>query len=288
MASRGKELLTTDQRAEFVRIPADMTERELETYYTFSQYDIEIIKRHRRDHNRLGFAVQLCVLRYPGWSLTDVEPIPDYIIQYIAKQINANPDSFSLYAQRDPTKHEHMEEIRQVYGYQNFSLSTYRELAQYLLKHALQNGNSMYLLRTVQEELRNRKIILPGVTTIERLVWETRRRAEEKIFKTLTATLSVWQKHKLDQLIDPFVDSRKTPLAWLRELPGQSSPDAFLKVIERLEYIRELKLPLNMNEVHPNRLLQLSRIGARYEPHSFRRFKENKKYAVTIHPDSSM
>lgn len=282
MASRGKELLTTDQRAEFVRIPADMTERELETYYTFSQYDIEIIKRHRRDHNRLGFAVQLCVLRYPGWSLTDVEPIPDYIIQYIAKQINANPDSFSLYAQRDPTKHEHMEEIRQVYGYQNFSLSTYRELAQYLLKHALQNGNSMYLLRTVQEELRNRKIILPGVTTIERLVWETRRRAEEKIFKTLTATLSVWQKHKLDQLIDPFVDSRKTPLAWLRELPGQSSPDAFLKVIERLEYIRELKLPLNMNEVHPNRLLQLSRIGARYEPHSFRRFKENKKYAILI------
>lgn len=282
MASRGKELLTADQRAEFVRIPADMTERELETYYTFSQYDIEIIKRHRRDHNRLGFAVQLCVLRYPGWSLTDVEPIPDYIIQYIAKQINANPDSFSLYAQRDPTKHEHMEEIRQVYGYQNFSVSTYRELAQYLLKHALQNGNSMYLLRTVQEELRKRKIILPGMTTIERLVWETRHRAEEKIFKSLTATLSLWQKHKLDQLIDPFVESRKTPLAWLRELPGQSSPDAFLKVIERLEYIRELKLPLNINEVHPNRLLQLSRIGARYEPHSFRRFKENKKYAILI------
>lgn len=73
----------------------------------------------------MGFAVQLCVLSYPGWSLTDVEPIPDYVIQYIAKQINANSNSFSLYAQRDPTKHEHMEEIRQVYGYQNFSVSTY-------------------------------------------------------------------------------------------------------------------------------------------------------------------
>jgi TnpA family transposase len=74
MATRGKELLTADQRAEFVQIPTDMTERELETYYTFSQFDLEIIKRHRRDHNRLGFAVQLCVLRYPGWSLSDVEP----------------------------------------------------------------------------------------------------------------------------------------------------------------------------------------------------------------------
>lgn len=282
MASRGKELLTADQRAEFVKIPADLTEQELETYYTFSQYDLEIIKRHRRDHNRLGFAVQLCVLRYPGWSLSEIEPIPDYVIQYIAKQIDANPESFSLYAKREPTKHEHMEEIRQVYGYQNFSVSIYRKLAQYLLKHALQNGNSMYLLRTVQEELRNQKIILPSMTTIERLVWETRRRAELKIFKSLTATLSQWQKQKLDKLIDPFVESRKTPLAWLRELRGQSSPEAFLKVIERLEYIRDLKLPTNTHEVHPNRLLQLSRIGARYEPYSFRRFKDNKKYAILV------
>ena len=90
MASRGKELLTGDQRTEFVRIPSDITDRELEIYYTFSQFDLENIKRHRRDHNRLGFAVQLCVLRYPGWSLSDVEPIPDFVIKYIAKQIDAS------------------------------------------------------------------------------------------------------------------------------------------------------------------------------------------------------
>jgi hypothetical protein len=36
IASRGKELLTVDQRAEFVQIPMNMTERELEIYYTFS------------------------------------------------------------------------------------------------------------------------------------------------------------------------------------------------------------------------------------------------------------
>lgn len=61
-----------------------------------------------------------------------------------------------------------------------------------------------------------------------------------------------------------------------------SSPDAFLKVIKRLEYLRDLKLPTALHEVHPNRLLQLSRIGAHYEPHSFRRFKENKKYAILV------
>jgi len=45
-----------------------------------------------------------------------------------------------------------MNEIRLVLGNQNFSLGNYH------------NGNSMYLLRTAQE-----KIILPGMTTIERL-----------------------------------------------------------------------------------------------------------------------
>lgn len=50
-----------------------------------------------------------------------------------------------------------------------------------------------------------------------------------------------------------------------------------------MEYIRGLKLPTNTkHEVHPNRLLQLSRIESRYEPHYFRRFKENKKFAILV------
>jgi len=100
-----------------------MTERELEIHYTFSQHDLEIINRHKRDHTYLGFSVQLCVLRYPRWSLSSVEPVPDYVIEYIAKQIDADPDSFSLYAKRGSTRHEHLEETRQVYGYQNFTAS---------------------------------------------------------------------------------------------------------------------------------------------------------------------
>jgi hypothetical protein len=41
-------------------------------------------------------------------------------------------------------------------------------------------------------------------------------------------------------------------------------------------------LNINTKGIHPNRLLQLARIGSRYEPHSFRRFKDNKKYAILV------
>lgn len=77
---RGKELLTSDQREEFLR-PSDITEWDLATFYTFSNHDLGVINRHRRDHNRLGFAVQLCLLRYPGWSLTDVKEVEHILVK---------------------------------------------------------------------------------------------------------------------------------------------------------------------------------------------------------------
>jgi TnpA family transposase len=109
---RGKELLTLEQREEFMHIPSD-DDWDLGAYYTFSQHDLDIINKHRREHNRLGFAVQLAILRYPGWSLSDLKHIPDSVISYIAKQVGVAPDVFPLYAQREPTRREHMEEIRQ-------------------------------------------------------------------------------------------------------------------------------------------------------------------------------
>ena len=50
-------LLTEDQRLEFTQIPQNISEYEIAKYYTFSTYDINSINKHRRDYNRLGFAV---------------------------------------------------------------------------------------------------------------------------------------------------------------------------------------------------------------------------------------
>ncbi|MGM0867601.1 MAG: Tn3 family transposase [Bacillota bacterium] len=282
MYLRARELLTPDQRKDFLTIPLTLSNWEVAYRYTLTQNDIEVIRRRRRDHNRLGFAIQICLFRYPGWSLSDIKNIPDKVINYIAKQLQINPSEFKLYSEREQTKHEHMEEIRKHYGFSNFSAHSYRVISHALLPHAIENSNALFLIRMTLEEMRKRKIILPAMTTIERLVWETRRRAEEKVYNSLYKPLSPWQKQQLEKLIDTPSDKSKTKLGWLREIPGQSSPDAFLKVIERLEYVRLLNLSTEAENIHSNRLLQLARLGARYEPHSFRRFNENKRYAILV------
>ncbi len=75
-------------------IPSTLSDWELAYYYTLTQDDIEVIRRRRRDHNRLRFAIQICLFRYPGWSLSDIKNVPDKVINYVANQLQVDASEF--------------------------------------------------------------------------------------------------------------------------------------------------------------------------------------------------
>lgn len=253
------------------------------TYYTFSNQDLAVINKRRREENRLGFAVQLAVLRYPGWSYRHIKNLPDSVMRYIANQINADPSSLSLYPQRENTLWDHLKEIRNEYGFITFTLKEYRMTFKHLYQLALENGDAIHLLHESIDFLRKNKVILPAITTLERMVWEARAMAEKKIFNTVSQSLTNDQKVNLEEIIisQHRSETNKTILGWLKESPGHPSPETFLKVIERLEYIRGMELgSVKVNHLHRNRFLQFSRLGSRYEPYAFRDFQENKRYTI--------
>lgn len=279
--ARGRELLTPEQRQALMQIPGD--EWVLGTYYTFTKRDLEIINKRRREENRLGFAVQLAVLRHPGWPYTHIKNIPDSVIHYISKQIGATPSSLRLYPQRENTLWDHLKEIRSEYDFVTFTLKEYRMTFKHLHQLALENGDAIHLLHECIDFLRKNKIILPAITTLERMVWEARAMAEKKLFNTVSKSLTNEQKEKIEEIITSQhpSESNKTILGWLKEPPGHPSPETFLKLIERLEYIRGMELEtVQISHLHRNRLLQLSRLGSRYEPYAFRDFQENKRYSI--------
>lgn len=93
-----------------------LTAWDLITFHIFSQHDLDLIFRHLRNYNRLRFTVQLALVRYPGWALSEYNDIPTSVICYIAQQLQLSPDSFLDYAQRENTLWEHMGGIREEYG----------------------------------------------------------------------------------------------------------------------------------------------------------------------------
>ncbi len=114
--------------------------------------------------------------------------IPYRVLDYIGNQLDIEPETFYQYAQREETRWEHLALIRKEYGYQSFSLSEYRKTSKEIFPHAMENSNGIQLMDLAIDSLRKRKVILPAVSTIERLVWDTRRRAEDKIYRLIDSS----------------------------------------------------------------------------------------------------
>lgn len=60
-------ILSATERDTLLALPE--SQDDLIRYYTFNDSDLSLIRQRRGDANRLGFAVQLCLLRYPGYAL---------------------------------------------------------------------------------------------------------------------------------------------------------------------------------------------------------------------------
>jgi len=103
-ALRGlRQRLTVAQREAFLTFPEQ--EENLLQYYTLSVRDLATVRQHRGDHNRLGFAVQLCYLRYPGRVLAGNETPPAALLGVVAAQLQVQPALWDGYAQRDFFRH---------------------------------------------------------------------------------------------------------------------------------------------------------------------------------------
>jgi TnpA family transposase len=280
MYLRVREFLTKEQRQEITHIPLNLSEQELITNFTLNIDDINFINKHRRDHNRLGIAVQLSILRYNGWSMKDKDDIPVNVLKYIARQLSVSYKEFNHYFIREATRFEHLEEIRQEYLYKNFTNIEIQNILKYTTQQAMENGDALHLVRLTIEQLRKLNVILPAIATIERTVWEARKANEDSIYTIVNNSLTLEQKRKLDKLLEASADKYKTTLAWLKEVPSNHSPKSFLDVIKRLECIKELNLHVDIKGIHQNRIIQLSRLGSRYEPHSFRRFDDLRRYSL--------
>lgn len=260
-----------------------MGEREIARYYTLSDKDLQIIRHHRRDHNRLGFSIQLCHLRYPGWPLRAGEaPAPQFLV-YVARQLNVSPELWQDYGRgRDTTRREHLLELQHDFGFQPFTDALSSKLAAGVLPDALRSPKPMPLVAALLDQMRTQKIIVPAFSTVESLAWEILARAEATIFDQLTSGLTLVQRRQLDQLTSA-PDSGSKGLGWLRQAIGRPTPVNFLGVCGKLGAIRAIGLDQGIgNPVHQGRLQQLAREGARYSLQHLNRFPEEKRQALLV------
>ena len=274
-----RSILTARQRAALFDLPTD--DASMLRHYTLADDDLEIVRARRRPHNRFGFALQLCALRYPGRLLAPGEVIPLAVTRFLAAQLGMRPDDLAGYATREETRHEHLAALREIYGYKMFAGRGARDLKIWLEDAAEAARSNEDLARRFVEQCRATQTIFPGITVIERLCAEALVAAERRIDARIGGRLDDAMRARLDALLTEDAGGSVTRFVWLRQFEtGQNSAD-MNRLLDRLEYLRALALDRGiLADVPPHRVARLRRQGERYFAGDLRDISGDRRLAI--------
>jgi hypothetical protein len=275
--------LSETERARLGRFPDDIAPADLITFFTLSEADTVQLPKRTTAANRLGFALQLCTLRFLGFCPTDLRTILPAVVHFVADQLRVSPEELTAYGEREQTRSDHLLHIQRHLGFRRASAADLRELGDWLLARALEHDRPTLLFQMACERLRTAKILRPAVTPLERMVATVRQEAQTATFRLVQPQLSRERQTLLDSLLIPDADLGETPLFWLRDRAIANSPKAILATLEKLAW-------LQCGEVHlwegsvltPNRQKFLAQVARRSTNQALQRMAAERRYPILL------
>ena len=256
-----RTLLTSEQRTRLFGIPTDSA--GMAKHYVLSTEDLAFIRTKRRSGNRLGFAVQMCLLRHPGQGLDIGEHPPEAMIAFIAHQLGDSPAAFAEYALRDQTRREHAVELQKLLFLRSFRLADWRACLQVGANAAWATDRGEPIVQAMLAHLRADNVLIPAAAVLERIGLAARVRARKRTFHVMAEGLSDAAREALERLLtfDPAL--RRSRFAWLRDYSESPAPANMIALLDRLEYVRSLGInAARAKRIHPARLGRLLDEGA--------------------------
>ncbi len=198
-----REILKTQDRQGLFDIPAD--EDSLIRHYSLSAADRLEIDLRRREHNKPGFAVQLCVMRHPGRVLAAGEIPPRAMLRYVADQIGADPTVFTTYARREETRRDHIARLMIYVGVRSATGQDRRAGLLSAIEAAAMSDSGASIVNVIVATLRERGVLLPAAEIIERMGLAARAIARRLAEGALIEGLAPEKLQALDKLLEGSV-----------------------------------------------------------------------------------
>lgn len=279
------DFLTDDEAARFGRFDGVPARADLQRVFFLDDKDRTLVEKRRDDHNRLGFALLLTTARYLGTFLADPLDVPTVVVDYLAEQLGiADPSCVKQYTERRTTRFEHAEEIKTDRGLRDFT-AVEAELEAWVDARAWTTGDGPKAIFTdATVWLREEDVLLPGVSTLTRLVARVRDAATTRLWDNLSALTTQEQRRMLRSLLVVPAGSRVSDLERWRRGPSRASGPSMIKALDRITQISGLGFEaLNVDEVVPRRrLVELARYGMAGKATALERHPEPRKIATLL------
>jgi hypothetical protein len=218
-----RQLLTEEERRLLFGIPHDAD--SLTRLYSFTRSDRALLIDRRGDANRLGFAVQLALLRHPGIGLAQMNEPVEALVAWLAERLDIPRAAFAEYAGRPQTMTDHARVLATALGLRPANAGDLPFMIETAAQSAWSTDRGQPIAAGVIRALRAEKVILPAPGVIERAAIAGRARARKRAADALLAGLSEPQLAKLDKLLVIDQSLKTTPFAWLRNPPISPKAD---------------------------------------------------------------
>jgi Domain of unknown function (DUF4158) len=277
------EFLTDEQVAEYGRFVRPSSRSELERFFLLNDRDRELVEQRRRSHNRLGFAIQLGTVRFLGTFLPDPLDVPTEVVAYQAGQLGIDVSGLRAYAERETTPLEHVWEIRREYGYREFAEAE-EELNSFLSARCATSAEGpKVLFDRATAWLVERKVLLPGVTTLARLVASLRAEAAERLAFQIVKGVNVGLRDRLHSLLEVTPGLRFSELERLRTSPAKVTGLELERALRRIGDVGGIGAgALDLSALPGNRVLALARYGRSAKAPALRELAEPRRTATLV------
>jgi TnpA family transposase len=277
------QLFTATDRARADRFPDTIAHEDVVDFFTLSEADQALMPVHAAPSHRLGFALELCALRFMGFVPEDVASAPPEAVVFVARQLGINPEVCADYAAHAHTRVHHLRTIQAHLGYRRAREKDLQGIADWLLERALEHDKPLLLYELTCEKLRAEHLIRPGITRLERLVAEARQRAQAETFQRLRPILNAEATQFLDTLLQPDSARGMTPLAWLRRPAVSNSPGAILGDLDKLDFLRKAGVEhWKLDDLNPNRLKLLAQLARRSSGQALQHAPAERRYPILV------
>ncbi|WP_234936541.1 DUF4158 domain-containing protein (plasmid) [Sinorhizobium medicae] len=274
--------MTRKQRDALLTLPE--TEVEVLRHHMLGPADLAAVNQCRTPETRLSYALQLCCLRFPGRYLSRGELLPGIMLDHIADQVQADADVITLFARRGATRYQQLTSIKQRHGFRDLSRPLRDELTAWAQDEAVGLTDGRVLLDRLIERMRSARIIIPGISVVERLAATAMHSADLAAIAEIGALLSPPQCDQMDVLLSAKVHRQQSRLSWLRAPAGGVGARSLAEILDRLDLVRNIvgdapaRLPLHLN----HRMAQMAREGSLYTAQAFQQMNAPRRHAVMM------
>ncbi len=252
---------------------ADINDKILLEGFTLNEKELEFIKVARNEYNLLGLAVFYKTFIYIGYPPRTKENIPLSIINWMAKQLELNPELFKHYKWGTRSWKRHLSFIRKFTSFTPYEISFRKSLPEWFAVQIKNNPGRNNIMEQLIKRLRELKVELPPIKEVKRLVNSSREKFFKHLYSEAIKNLTPKMKEKMDSCLSS--ETKQGSYGWLKSPAGKLGMNTILEEVIKLKNVQQMEISRNFyNSLSPK---LITRLYNRCKSHNVGHLKTLKK-----------